>query len=108
MLQRLAGGGYLYRPIVTFGILLFALVPPIFGLEDDRLVKLMRELSNAPVPSGYEGPVREILRREFQAAGLEVSNDGMGSINGVLHGRSDGPRVMLAAHMDEVGAIVRS
>lgn len=92
---------------MTFGVLLLALAPPIFGQEDDRVMKLMRELSNAPAPSGYEGPVREILRREFQAAGLEVSNDGMGSIIGVLHGPSDGPRVMLAAHMDEVGAIVR-
>jgi endoglucanase len=51
--------------------------------------------------------VRDILMREFHAAGLEVSNDGMGSIIGVLQGRTDGPRIMLAAHMDEVGAMVR-
>jgi endoglucanase len=51
--------------------------------------------------------VRDILRREFQAAGLQVSNDGMGSVIGVLRGSADGPRIMLAAHMDEVGAMVR-
>ncbi len=70
-------------------------------------MKLLEELSNAPAPSGFEGPVRDILRREFQAAGLEISNDGMGSIIGVLRGSTDGPRIMLAAHMDEVGAMVR-
>jgi putative aminopeptidase FrvX len=31
----------------------------------------------------------------------------MGSIIGELRGSSDGPRIMLAAHMDEVGAMVR-
>src|SRR3954451_5130050 len=75
--------------------------------QSDQIMKLLQELSNAPAPSGFEGPVRDILRREFQAAGLEVSNDGMGSIIGGLRGPSDGPRIMLAAHMDEVGAMVR-
>jgi len=75
--------------------------------QADRVVKLLEELSNAPAPSGYEGPVRDILTREFHAAGLEVSTDGMGSVIGVLRGPSDGPRIMLAAHMDEVGAMVK-
>jgi putative aminopeptidase FrvX len=97
----------LYRLFAGFGMILFALAPIMFGQQGDRVVKLLQELSNAPAPSGYEDPVRKILRREFQAAGLEVSNDGMGSIIGLLRGASDGPRIMLAAHMDEVGAIVR-
>jgi endoglucanase len=88
--------------------LLFALPLPVPAQQQaDRVAKLLEELSNAPAPSGYEGPVRDILRREFQAAGLEVSNDGMGSIIGVLRGPNNGPPIMLAAHMDEVGAMVR-
>jgi len=51
--------------------------------------------------------VRAILEREFRQAGLEVSTDGIGSVIGRLTGPSDGPRIMLAAHLDEVGAIVR-
>ena len=51
--------------------------------------------------------MRAILERELRAAGLEVSTDGLGSVIGRLAGPSDGPRIMLAAHMDEVGAIVR-
>ena len=73
----------------------------------DRVARLLEEISNAPGPSGFEGPVREIVTRELRAAGLEVSTDGLGSVIGVLHGSSDTPRIMLAAHMDEVGAIVR-
>ncbi|MGH9327322.1 MAG: M42 family metallopeptidase [Terriglobia bacterium] len=72
-----------------------------------KVTQLLRELSDAPGPSGFEGPVRGILRREFQADGLEISTDGLGSIIGVLRGSSPRPRIMLAAHMDEVGAIVR-
>jgi putative aminopeptidase FrvX len=101
------GGGHLRRLSSGFGLLLFALVLSASGQQGDRVVKLLQELSNAPAPSGYEGPVRDILKREFQAAGLEVSTDGMGSVIGMLPGPSDGPRIMLAAHMDEVGAMVR-
>ena len=73
----------------------------------DRVERLLEELSNAPGPSGFEGPVREIVARELRAQGLEVSTDGLGSVIGVLHGSPGGPRIMLAAHMDEVGAMVR-
>ena len=73
----------------------------------DRVARLLEELSNAPGPSGFEGPVREIVAREFAAAGLEVSTDGLGSVVGILRGSSAAPRIMLAAHMDEVGAMVR-
>lgn len=74
---------------------------------NDYITRLLAELSNAPAPSGFEGPVREILKREFRADGLKVSTDGLGSVIGVLQGSSAKPRIMLAAHMDEVGAVVR-
>ena len=73
----------------------------------DRVAKLLKELSSAPGPSGFEGPVRAILLREFRAAGLETSTDGLGSVIGVWSGPPGSPRIMLAAHMDEVGAMVR-
>ncbi len=73
----------------------------------DRVLRLLEELSNAPGPSGFEGPVREIVERELRAAGLEVSTDGMGSVIAALPGASGGPRIMLAAHLDEVGGMVR-
>ena len=95
-----------FRTILS-GFVFLALALPLPAQQGERAIKLLEELSNAPAPSGYEGPVRNILRREFQAAGLEVSTDGMGSLIGVLRGPANGPRIMLAAHMDEVGAMVR-
>src|SRR5919197_3751264 len=59
---------------------------PAQAQSKDRVTRLLEELSNAPRPSGFEGPVRDILAREMPAAGLEVSTDGLGSVIGVLHG----------------------
>jgi putative aminopeptidase FrvX len=75
--------------------------------QGNRASRLLEELSNAPGPSGFEGPVRDIMVRELHALGVETSTDGLGSVIGVLVGSSERPRIMLAAHMDEVGAIVR-
>ena len=99
----------LTRIFCTFLCLNFLAYPawPAQAEKKDRIERLLEELSNAPGPSGFEGPVREIVIREFRSAGVAVSTDGLGSVIGVLPGSSDGPRIMLAAHMDEVGAIVR-
>ncbi len=51
--------------------------------------------------------MRDVLVRELRALGLETSTDGLGSVIAVLRGSSERPRIMLAAHMDEVGAMVR-
>jgi endoglucanase len=75
---------------------------------DDRVLHLMQELTDAPSPSGYEGPVRAILMREFRALGAKVSTDGIGNVIAMVPGVSTAPRVMVDAHMDEVGLVVRS
>ena len=87
----------------------FLVIPQANGqaARGDRVVRLLRELSTAPGPSGFEGPVREIVERELRAAGLQVSTDGLGSVIAALAGPSGGPRIMLAAHLDEVGGMVR-
>ncbi len=86
---------------------LLSIAFPAGVLSQDHAEQLLVELSNASAPPGFEGSVRAILQREMRAAGLEVSTDGLGSVIGVLHGTTDRPKIMLAAHMDEVGAIVR-
>lgn len=91
----------------AFLIVLLCLTLTSAVYSQDRVERLLAELSNADGVSGFEGSVRKILEREMRVAGLEVSTDGLGSIIGVLHGPAEGPRIMLAAHMDEVGAIVR-
>jgi len=75
--------------------------------KDERTIRLLEELTNSDGPTGFEGPVRDIVRREFSSIGLEASTDGLGSVIGVMRGTSDAPKIMVAAHLDEVGMMVR-
>jgi len=97
------------RALVLGFCLNVLLAPVLFAqtAQGDRVERLLEELSNAPGPSGFEGPVRDIVVRELRAAGLETSTDGLGSVVAVLRGSSEHPRIMLAAHLDEVGAMVK-
>jgi endoglucanase len=69
-------------------------------------LKLLKELTEAQSAPGYEYEVREIMRRELKRAGEEVIYDHTGSIFGKKTGSSDGPRIMMAGHMDEVAFMV--
>ncbi|MFP3869619.1 MAG: M42 family metallopeptidase [Syntrophobacteria bacterium] len=75
-------------------------------MED--LVELLEELSSCPGPPGGEEPVADIIRRHLEHC-ARISRDGLGSLIAVKEGGStQGPRVMLSAHMDEVGFIIQS
>jgi putative aminopeptidase FrvX len=76
--------------------------------ENDPTVKLLAELTNANGAPGFEGPVRDILRREWQGLVKDLHTDGIGNLLGSLPGQSESPRVLLMAHMDEVGFMVRA
>jgi len=71
----------------------------------DRTETLLRTLADAPGPSGFEEAVRAIVVREVQPLADGVSYDGVGSV--IAEHGSAGPRVMLDAHMDELGGVVR-
>jgi len=71
----------------------------------DRTERLLQELADAPGPPGFEEPVRAIMVRELKPLADSVSYDGLGSVI-AAHG-SAGPKIMLDAHMDELGGVVR-
>jgi endoglucanase len=71
----------------------------------DRSEALLAELSNAAGPPGFEEPVRAIVVNHLQPLADTISYDGLGSVI-ARHGGT-GPRIMLDAHMDELGGVVR-
>ena len=73
----------------------------------DNIESLLEELTNAHGPSGFEGPVRAVMQRELSPLCDHVETDGIGSLIGRLGEDGGAPRVMMAAHMDEVGLMVR-
>ncbi len=67
-------------------------------------LSLLEKLCNACAVSGDEGAVRQIVLEEIRPHADEVTVDAMGNVLAVRRGRGQGlPRVMVAAHMDEVG-----
>jgi len=93
----------------SFCLLILALVLPCSAQQDsfDDIELLLEELTNAHGPSGFEGPVRKIVQRELQPLADEVQTDGLGSLIARLGDSTAGPRIMIAAHLDEVGMIVK-
>lgn len=73
----------------------------------DKTELLLEELTNANGVSGYEGDVRKIMTREFKDCSDDISYDKMGSIMATKEGPKNSPKVMIAAHMDEVGFMVK-
>ncbi len=68
--------------------------------------KLYRNLVNIPGAPSFERHVKGYMRQEMQKHTNTIIEDKLGSIFGVLNENSDGPRVMMAGHMDEVGGMV--
>ena len=73
----------------------------------DPTARLLEALTEAPGPSAFEEAVREIVVQEYTALGATVDYDGLGSVVAALPGNTSGPRIMVTAHMDEVGLMVQ-
>ena len=73
----------------------------------DRLRALVSELMLIPGLSGYEGRVRQRLARELADLGIAARSDRLGNLIATIAGDSTAPSVMVFAHMDQLGLIVR-
>jgi len=76
------------------------------GLKD-RLRTLTSDLMLIPGLSGYEGRVRRRIAAELTALGIASRSDRLGNLIATLPGAKGGPGVMLFAHMDQLGLVVR-
>ena len=95
------------KVILLAGLLIGASLA-LAAQQSDPVIGLMKEFTEADGPSGAEGPVRKLYEREMRKAGAEVSTDGLGSVIARVPGNSAGPRIMVDAHLDEVGLMVRA
>ncbi|CAM9130755.1 M42 family metallopeptidase [Mycoplasma marinum] len=74
--------------------------------NNNDLWKLLESYLSIEGMSRYEDEVAKALRENTKDAGFEYSRDGMGSLIMNKKGNANGPKIMVAAHMDEVGFIV--
>ncbi len=79
---------------------------PAFRVGKTQL-DLLEELTNANGVSGNENEIREIIRKKVAPYADEIKVDGMGNLLVIKHAkRPDAFKVMLDAHMDEVGFMI--
>ena len=67
---------------------------------------LIKKLVETAAPSGYEKKLREIIRSEIEAFVDEIRVDVMGNLIARKQAKSEGKRIMIAAHIDEIGVMV--
>jgi putative aminopeptidase FrvX len=71
----------------------------------DRTVELLQKITDAAGAPGFEEPIRKVMVDAMRPYATSLTFDGMGSI--LATQGSTGPRIMVDAHMDELGGVVR-
>jgi putative aminopeptidase FrvX len=66
----------------------------------------IRKLVETFGPSGYEHQVRALIKQEIADLADEVRTDTLGNLIALKKGDGAGKKIMLSAHMDEIGVIV--
>lgn len=68
-------------------------------------IKLLNTICKTPGAPGFEKPIRDFILSQVKDLADEVSVDNMGNVTVLKKGKSR-KKVMVAAHMDEIGFIV--
>ena len=72
------------------------------------LFNKIKEVTELKAAAGFETPVRDYLRKTITPLVDEVQTDGLGGIFGIKHSQTENaPKVLVAAHMDEVGFMIK-
>jgi len=68
---------------------------------------LLKRLCETPGVSGREEQMRKLVSAELRPLTDTIESDNMGNVIAVKDGSGEGPKVMIAAHMDEIGFLVK-
>ncbi len=89
-----------FRALCLVGL---ALTAPLAA--QDRTVELLQKITDAAGAPGFEEPIRKVMVDAMRPYAATLTFDGMGSI--LATQGSTGPRIMVDAHMDELGGVIR-
>lgn len=67
---------------------------------------MFKELTEAKGISGNEKEAREVMKKYIEPYATKVFTDHLGSLIAKKVGQEDGPKVMVAGHLDEIGLMV--
>ncbi len=75
-------------------------------LMNKKDLEFLRDLTEAPSPSGFEVPAAHILRNRLKGVADTIETNVLGSVHATLRGKGKGPSIMIAGHIDEIGMMV--
>ena len=70
-------------------------------------IQLFKDLCEATGAPGFEYGIRELVIKEMTPLADEIKVDNVGNVVALIKGKSSEKSIMCAAHMDEIGFIVR-
>ena len=77
-----------------------------------ELLPFLKSMLSSPGLSGFETPTREIIQETWRPLVDELSVSRLGSLHGLRRGTGNAgpvrPRLLLSAHMDAIGLMVKS
>ncbi|WNF35996.1 M42 family metallopeptidase [Bacillaceae bacterium IKA-2] len=74
----------------------------------DNTLKMLKELTDANGIPGNEREPRDVMRKYIEPFADEVTQDHLGSLIAKKVGLAEGPKIMVAGHLDEIGFMVTS
>lgn len=87
--------------------LLLPALNALFSQDLDDTERMLKELSEAPGVSGYEEPAAQVFMKYLKPYADELQRDKLGGVIAIKRGTAEGPRVMIDAHLDEIGFMVK-
>lgn len=70
-------------------------------------VKLLAQICEVAGAPGHEQRVRELVLKNIKGVADKIELDNLGNIYAIKKGKDSSKRVMIAAHMDEIGFMVK-
>lgn len=72
----------------------------------DENLQMLKDLTDANGIPGNERAPRDVMRKYIEPYADSIETDGLGSLIAKKVGKEDGPKIMLAGHLDEIGFMI--
>ncbi|MYL62828.1 M20/M25/M40 family metallo-hydrolase [Bacillus hwajinpoensis] len=72
----------------------------------DETLQMLKELTDANGVPGNEREPRDVMKKHIESLSDEIMYDNLGSLIAVKKGNAEGPKIMVAGHLDEIGFMV--
>ncbi|HBZ09384.1 MAG TPA: M42 family peptidase [Bacillus bacterium] len=72
----------------------------------DETLTMLKDLTDAKGIPGNEQEPRSVMKKYIEPYADEIETDGLGSLIALKSGDANGPKIMIAGHLDEVGFMI--